>query len=58
MSVVHQCLALGFKQGKAVPPLRGLDPATLKEDLAEHIYLFSMAGIMAVRERIAGTEDR
>ena len=52
MSVVHQCLALGFRQGKVPAPLRGLDPLQLKEDLAEHIYRFSMAGIMAIRQQI------
>lgn len=52
MSVVHQCLALGFKQGKMPPPFRHLDPHHLKEDLAEHIFTFSMAGIAAIREQI------
>jgi TetR/AcrR family transcriptional regulator, regulator of cefoperazone and chloramphenicol sensitivity len=54
-SVVHQCLALGFRQGKTPPPFRDLDPQMLKEDLAEHIYQFSMAGIAAVRRQV---EDR
>ena len=54
ISVVHQCLALGFRQGKTPPPFRGLDPRQLKEDLAEHIYHFSMAGIAAVRLQIEG----
>lgn len=52
MSVVHQVLALGFRQGKVPPPFRDLDPRRLKEDLAEHIYCFSMAGIAAVRLQI------
>jgi AcrR family transcriptional regulator len=54
MSVVHQVLALGFKHGKVPPPFRDLDPRRLKEDLADHIYRFSMAGIEAVRQQING----
>ncbi len=52
MSVVHQVLALGFKHGKVPPPFRDLDPRRLKEDLAEHITRFSIAGIAAIRLQI------
>ena len=54
MSVVHQCLALAFRRGKMPPHFRDFDPSRLREDLAEHIFKFSLAGIKALSTQIAG----
>ncbi len=55
MSVIHQCLAMGFRRGKLPPGItKGGGKATpdLIDDLVEHITNFSLAGIRAVRENI------
>jgi len=53
MSVIHQCLAIGFRKGK-LPPYITKDRPTPKliDDLVEHITRFSLAGIKAVRREI------
>jgi AcrR family transcriptional regulator len=55
MSVIHQCLAIGFRKGRRRLPAF-LDVSQSRQStidaLAEHITLFSLAGIAAVRGRI------
>lgn len=53
MSVIHQCLAIGFRKGK-LPPFIIEDRPTpeLIDGLVEHITRFSLAGIKAVRKKI------
>jgi len=50
MSVIHQCLAIGFRKGK-LPPyiLEGRPTPEFIDALVEHITRFSLAGIMAIR---------
>lgn len=55
MSVIHQCLALGFRRGRLPPGIikgRGKPTPELIDALVEHITCFSLAGIKAVRENI------
>jgi len=55
MSVIHQCLAMGFRRGKLPPGITkggGKPTPDLIDDLVEHITNFSLAGIQAVRENI------
>ena len=58
MSVIHQCLAIGFRKGRKRFPAF-LDVSRSKQAtidaLAEHITLFSLAGIAAVRNQIVST---
>ena len=57
MSIIHQCLAIGFRK-KKLPPYITKNKPTLEliNDLVEHITYFSLAGIKAVRKKIeAGT---
>lgn len=58
MSVIHQCLAIGFRKGRnRLPAFLNVSrskQATI-DALAEHITLFSLAGIAAVRDRIEST---
>lgn len=53
MSVVHQCLGLGHRKGKRPRPIERLF-AEGPEQIAEHIYQFSLAGIGAVRKQLNG----
>ncbi len=52
MSVVHQCMGFAFKKGKLPPELVQMDKAELIDRLIEHITLFSLAGITAVKTQI------
>jgi AcrR family transcriptional regulator len=55
MSVIHQCLAMGFRKGKFPPDIikgRGKPSPELIDALVEHITFFSLAGIKAVRRDI------
>ncbi|NLX18206.1 MAG: CerR family C-terminal domain-containing protein [Desulfobulbus sp.] len=55
MSVIHQCLAIGFRKGRGHLPSFLDSPQSTTETidaLAEHITLFSLAGLSAVREKI------
>ena len=55
MSVIHQCLAMGFRRGKLPPGIikgRGKPTPELIDALVEHIMCFSLAGIKAVGENI------
>ena len=55
MSVIHQCLAIGFRRGKFPPGIikgRGKPSPELIEALVEHVTRFSLAGIKAVRRDI------
>jgi AcrR family transcriptional regulator len=53
MSVIHQCLAIGFRKGK-LPPYITQDKPTpeLINALVEHITYFSLAAIKAIRKKI------
>jgi len=55
MSVIHQCLAMGFRRGNLPPSTvrsKGKPTPELMDALAEHITCFSLAGIKVVRENI------
>jgi AcrR family transcriptional regulator len=55
MSVIHQCLAMGFRKGKFPPGIMkgcGKPTPELIDALVEHITRFSLAGIKAVRQDI------
>jgi len=52
LSVVHQCISFGFRRGNVPHPLNQLDKDELFNSLLEHITLFSLAGIQAVKEKI------
>jgi AcrR family transcriptional regulator len=53
MSVIHQCLPIGFREGK-LPPfiVKGKPTNQVIDALADHITGFSLAGIAAVRMEI------
>ena len=57
LSLIHQCLAIGFRKGKG-PVLFPEQTAakTLTDSLVEHITRFSLAGIAAVRAEIRAKE--
>lgn len=58
MSVIHQCLAIGFRRGTGRLPSLFENNESRRQTidaLAEHITLFSLAGIAAVRDRIEST---
>ncbi len=52
MSVVNQCLTIGFRGGQK-PPSLGEGPFTEQEidELIEHVHRFSLGGIRAVRRQ-------
>jgi AcrR family transcriptional regulator len=55
MSVIHQCLAMGFRRGNLPPGIirsKGKPTPELIDALVEHITCFSLAGIKVVRENI------
>lgn len=55
MSVIHQCLAIGFRRGTGRLSSffdNAQSRRKMIDDLAEHTTLFSLAGIAAIRERI------
>jgi len=55
MSVIHQCLAIGFRRGRGRLPSLFDDSQsrqTTIDALADHITRFSLAGIAAVRDEI------
>ena len=53
MSVIHQCLAMGFRRGTFPPGvIKGKPSPELIDALVEHITFFSLAGIKAVRKNI------
>jgi hypothetical protein len=55
MSVIHQCLALGFRKGRGMLAshfAKGRFTKESIEELAGHITRFSLAGIKAVRKGI------
>jgi TetR/AcrR family transcriptional regulator, regulator of cefoperazone and chloramphenicol sensitivity len=54
LSVVHQFIAMGFRKSKKkLPPFFRSDNLTTEiiDQLAEHITLFSLAGIVAIRKK-------
>ncbi len=61
LSLMHQCLAIGFRRGKGqLPVLFPRQPLTepLTDSLVEHITRFSLAGIAAVRAEIESKKCR
>ena len=53
MSIIHQCLAIGFRKGKLPPFIIKEKPTSeLIDGLVEHITHFSLAGIKAIRRQI------
>jgi AcrR family transcriptional regulator len=59
LSLIHQCLALGFRKSRGkVPPFLGKDKLTgeLIDALVDHITLFSLAGIREIRRQIESRE--
>lgn len=56
MSVVHQCLSMGFRGGRKPPSLGG---GTFSHDeidaLADHVWRFSLGGIRATRRYLNRT---
>jgi AcrR family transcriptional regulator len=55
MSVIHQCLAIGFRKGRGKLPFFLTDSDSIEQSidaLVEHITRFSLAGIAAVRSEI------
>ena len=55
MSVIHQCLAIGFRRGRGrLPAFLADSPSrqTTIDALADHVTRFSLAGIAAVRNQI------
>jgi AcrR family transcriptional regulator len=57
MSVIHQCMGFGFRRGELPPPLRKFERNRLIDALAEHITVFSLAGIAAVKKQMALQES-
>lgn len=60
LSIVHQCLAMGFRRSKnKLPPIFKDNVITkdIIDRLAEHITIFSLAGIAAVREKIESQQE-
>ncbi|MCD4831204.1 MAG: CerR family C-terminal domain-containing protein [Anaerohalosphaeraceae bacterium] len=53
LSIVHQCLATSFRRSRKNFPRVFEDEITIEiiDELAEHITLFSLAGISAVRKK-------
>ena len=49
LSTLNQCFGIGFRKGKFPPPLKKIKKQELLEALVEHITLFSLAGIKAVK---------
>lgn len=57
MSVVHQCLAIGFRKRRLPTHIvRDRPTSELIDGLVEHITRFSLAGIRAVRENIEASQ--
>ena len=52
-SVIHQCMGFGFRRGKLPPPLRAYERNSLIDALTEHITIFSLAGIVAIKKQMA-----
>ena len=49
-STINQCFGLGLRKGVLPPPLEEMKKQDLLEELVEHITLFSLAGIEAVKK--------
>ena len=58
MSVMHQCLAIGFRGGRKPPVLgRGLFSGRELAALAEHVYRFSLGGLEVVKRLYPPPDD-
>ena len=52
ISIFHQCFGYSFKRGLLPKQLRSMNKTELIESLAEHVTLFSLAGIAEIKKRI------
>ena len=50
LSTINQCFGLGLRKGAMPPLLKEMQKQDLLEELVEHITLFSLAGIEAVKK--------
>ncbi len=57
MSIVHQCIGLGFKKGHLPPTFNVMNKPELFEPLADHITRFSLAGVSAIKEQIKHSQS-
>jgi AcrR family transcriptional regulator len=59
-SVIHQCLAIGFRKGKGQLAFLFPQPVTraFTDSLVDHITRFSLAGIAAIRAEIEAEQCR